>query len=275
MIRETSERSRSYNKAEIAIHSIDEFIHLEFEGISTKDNKLTCLLDRGLVDKKLDEYIKTGEYIQDFRAAEPNGKLKKEIANKLGIPWLFVVYSYIESKCKVINLNDKLIYSFDSFNDFGNWFSTNYTDDARIFSKYEESGLPMFDQILRKNGTPWPGNIDDLLIDKNTNDVYCVAEYQNTSKCSVRVHDNNDYLHASIHRKGDNKRWMAQYVFANGLYTKNAVFVWSTFEDEIAIKKIDSFVLDNNGLVSKIVWGKIDYVKCSDVSYKKIKEILG
>lgn len=110
---------------------------------------------------------------------------------------------------------------------------------------------------------------------KKTGDIYCVAEYQNTSKASVRAHDNNDYIKASYGRKGDNKRWMVQYVFANGLGTKNVVFVWSASEDEIAVKNISSFNLDSYGLVSRINWGKVQYVKWTDLDYNKIKEIVG
>lgn len=275
MIRETSERSRSYNKAEIAIHKIKEFIHLEFEGISTKNNRITCLLDRGLVDVPLNEYVSSGQFLKELKEAEKNLNIKLEIARRLHIPWLFVVYNYSEKKCKVIDLNANKIHSFDSFGEFGNWFSKEYTDNARVFSRYQESGLPPFDYALRVNGTPWPGNIDDVLVDAKTGDIYCVAEYQNTSKCPIRQHDNNQYLKASRFRKGDNKRWMVQYVFANGLGTKNAVFVWSTSENEIGVKKIDSFNLDKYGLVSWINWGRIEFVKCDDLTYGKIKSIIG
>lgn len=274
MIRETSERSRSYNKAEKAIHRIPEFIHLDFEGISTKNNKVTCLLDRGLIDIPLDKYINDKIYIEDVKKLEKQLSIKIEIANKLNVPWYFVIYNYSEKKCKVLDIIGKRVYSFNNFADFGNWFSLNYTDNARVFSKYEESGLPQLDYEMRKNGTPWPGNIDDILIDIKTGDIYCVAEYQNTSKCSIRAHDNNEYLKASVYRKGDNKRWMVQYVFANGLGTKNVVFVWSVSEDEIAVKKIESFNLDSNRLVSKINWGKIEYIKCDDLTYERIKRVV-
>lgn len=274
MIRETSERSRSYNKAEIAINKIAEFIHIEFEGISTKNNTVTCLLDRGLIDVPIDKYINERLYIEELKHSEPHFEAKIEIAKKLNVPWLFVVYNYSEKKCKAMDLVGKRVYSFSNFFEFGNWFSINYTDNTSIFSKYEESGLPQFDSELRKNGTPWPGNIDAVLIDIITGDIYCVAEYQNTSKYSIRLHDNNNFLKASIYRKGDNKRWMVQYVFAKGINTKNVVFVWSLSEDEIAVKKIKSFDIDSNGLVSKINWGNIEYIKCDELTYERIKKVL-
>jgi hypothetical protein len=274
MIRETSERSRSYNKAEIAIHNIKEFIHLEFEGISTKDNLLTCLMDRGLIDIPIDEYIKNDLFFEDLRTSEIYYKIKMQIAKNLNIPWFFVVYNYIEKKCVVYDLLNNQYFLFSTFSEFGNWFSANFTDNSGVFSRYEESGLPQFDVELRRNGTPWPGNIDDVLIDKKTNTIYCVAEYQNTSKSSIRQHDNNDFLKPSIYRKGDNKRWMVQYVFAKGLETDNVVFVWSRTEDEIAVKKINSFSLDSNGLVSRINWGKIAYIKVNDLSYETIKSVV-
>lgn len=76
------------------------------------------------------------------------------------------MYNYSEKKCKVLDLSCKKVHSFTSFANFGDWFSSNFTDNTKTFSRYEESGLPQFDYELRKNGTPWPGNIDDLLIDK-------------------------------------------------------------------------------------------------------------
>jgi hypothetical protein len=67
---------------------------------------------------------------------------------------------------------------------------------------------------------------------------------------------------------------MVQYVFANGLGTKNVVFVWSISEEEIAVKKINNFDIDSNGLVSKINWGKIQYIKYGDISYQTIKSVV-
>jgi len=78
-------------------------------------------------------------------------------------------------------------------------FSYNFVDKKSFFCYYEESGLPQFDIEIRRNGTPWSRNIDDLLIDRFTGYISCVAKYQYFSKCSIREHDNNKYIHPSAY----------------------------------------------------------------------------
>ena len=45
-IRETSERSKNKNKAEKQVNTFEDFVQIEFEGFSVKENKLTGLFDR-------------------------------------------------------------------------------------------------------------------------------------------------------------------------------------------------------------------------------------
>ena len=275
LIKETSERSKKFNSAEKQVKKLQNVLQVEFEGISTKNNNITCLIDRGLYNGKINEIINEDIYFQLFTESEPFWKIKLNIVKQINVPWLFVIYSYIDNKCLVFDvsniLNEKKI--FNSFEDFGNWFSS-FTDKSHYFSSYQESGLPDFDKKLRLNGTPWPGNIDGLLIEVENNKLLCAIEYQNTSVATVRNHDNNKYIYASAFRKGDNKRWMVQERLSKALGVKIIVIVWSIKENEVALKVIDSFNLSSDGLVSHINWGNVIYIDTENINLNIIKKLL-
>lgn len=273
LIRETSEISRSHNKAEQKINSLSEFIQVEFEGISTKNSGITCLLDRGLFENTIDDFLKL-EVLEQIINTEPNMIIKINVAKKIGVPWFFVVYSYKDQNCIVFDLTktSKLVSRFESFQSFGIWLS-GYTDKGS-FSDFQESGLPEFDRILRKNGTPWAGNIDGLLFFADDKDIYCIIEYQKTSAKSVRQHENNEWLLPRNGRKGDNKRWSVHDRLSKALGVKTIVIVWSSKEDVIGIKVIDCFSLDQSGLVSHINWGEKSYIQVDHLTAEKLLSIL-
>lgn len=271
--KETSERSKNYNIAEKKIKTLNEFVQVEFEGVSTRNNVITCLLDRGVTNLTIDEFLKE-DALAEIKYSEKHFDKKLRIASKIGVPWLYVIYSYIDKKCVVYDLTSSknTVTKYNSFNEFGEWFS-QYTDATRRFSSYQESGLPQFDYELRKNGTPWPGNIDGILLDSKTEKIMCIIEYQNTSATTVRLHDNNKYIKPTAYRKGDNKRWMVQERLSDALEVKVIVVVWSLQEDIIGLKLIDSFDLDNNGLVSYINWGKKNFIPVQSLVYSDIINI--
>ena len=76
---------------------------------------------------------------------------------------------------------------FTNFEDFGKW-TMNYRDMIML-SRYEESGLPRIDSILRAGGTSWPGNLDVLLY--RSSEIMAVLEFQNTARVTVAEHCNN------------------------------------------------------------------------------------
>lgn len=275
LIKETSERSKQYNKAEKQVKSLLDLTQVEFEGISTKNNKITCLLDRGLINTSIDDFIKQKQYKQLINECEKHLSLKTKIAKKLQVPWLFVVYSYVDNKCVAFDLT-KLFWKgqiFESFSAYGKWFS-DFTDGTKRFSSYQESGLPKFDKELRANGTPWPGNIDGILFIADSKQMLCILEYQNTTATKVRYHDNNKYMQATPYRKGDNKRWMVQERLSNALGVSVIVVVWSLQETEIGLKSIKSFSIDNLGLVTKINWGPIEYLPYSELKSESFIKLL-
>lgn len=267
LVKETSERSKSSNLVEHKIKNFNELIQIEFEGLSTKNGEITCFLDRGLTHLNISDFLK-GDPIQEICINEPFLSLKKQLAIETKVPWLFVVYSYHDNKCVVYDLSNdfKIVNIFTSFAAFGNWFSYNYTDNTKFFSSYQETGLPEFDAILRKNGTPWAGNVDGILFFANNEKKIAIIEYQNTSKTSVKEHENNNYLKASIFRKGDNKRWKVHHSLAEHTGIKVLVIVWSKNETVVGLKPVKSFDIGSDGYVSHINWGECLYIDLNELT---------
>lgn len=92
---------------------------------------------------------------------------------------------------------------------------------------------------MRKNGKPWPGNVDGILL--HNKKMIAVIEFQTTNKQSVREHNNNDWWLPKYSRKGDKERWRSIYINSNYLNLPIIVGVWSPKEEEYCIKLIESF----------------------------------
>ena len=251
ILRETSERSRNKNKAEKKIHEFKDFVQIEFEGFTVKENKLTGLFDRICISEGDVEELNEELILKILMLSESNLEYKKNISNKARVNWYFVFYQYRDQKNLIYDItNNSIEKRFNDFKELGEWL-LDFSDQIKL-SRYEESGLPNIDKIMRENELPWPGNLDGLLINKNTNEIVSIIEYQNTSKKPVKEHDNNDFMHSTPYRKGDSRRWMVIKTIAETLESKIIVIVWSNNEDLLAIKNIESFTLDQLKNVSKI-----------------------
>lgn len=275
LIKETSERSKNDNNIEKHIGRIPQIIQFNFEGASTSKDYVTCLIDRGLTNQPLSPETSSIELYDLIIKSEPYWFLKQEFAKILNVPWYYVIYNYSEGHCIVVNLSictDRTLY-FNSFEEFGKWFS-RFADVGERFSSYQESGLPQFDVDLRKGGTPWPGNVDAVLYDKNTKQFISIVEYQNTSKKSVAQHDNNDFMQTTPYRKGDGKRWRTHYLLTKQSNLPVLVIVWSRTENQTNLKRINSFDLDKKGYVSHINWGKTILVPIESVSGELLIDLM-
>lgn len=254
-IKETSERSKLINKAQQKINSFDNMVQIEFEGFSVKENQLTGLFDRLCITNGNLSDLTEERILSALLKIESNLEYKKIIAEKANVDWYYVFYEYSTQSSLVYNITKGNIDGeYDSFLDLGIWLS-NFSDQISL-SRYEESGLPMIDRIMRENRYPWPGNLDGLLFDKQTKEIICVIEYQNTSKRPVAEHDNNDFMYSTPYRKGDSRRWKVIKIIADTIKSKIMVIVWSHNETVVALKNINSFILDQLTNVSRIVWGK-------------------
>ena len=254
-IKETSERSKQTNKAQQKINSFSNMVQIEFEGFSVKENRLTGLFDRLCITEGDLSELTEDRILNALMKTEINLEYKKLIAEKAEVDWYYVFYEYNNQTSLVYNITKGAIDGiYNSFLELGLWIS-NFSDQINL-SRYEESGLPKIDKIMRENKYSWPGNLDGLLFDKQTKDIICIIEYQNTSKKTVAEHDNNDFMYSTPYRKGDSRRWKVIKIISDTIKSKIMVIVWSNNESVVAIKNIKSFVLDQLTNVSQIIWGR-------------------
>lgn len=253
--KETSERSKGINVAEQKINSFANMVQIEFEGFSVKENKLTGLFDRLCITEGNIEELNEEKIIKALQVFEVNLEYKKIIANIAHVHWYYVFYEYKLETALVYDItNNSFVGKYNSFLELGKWLA-NFSDSINV-SNYEESGLPKIDKIMRNNKYSWPGNLDGLLLSKDTKNIISVIEYQNTTRKAVKDHDNNDYMHSTPYRKGDSRRWKVIKIIAEVLHSPIMVIVWSSTENVVALKNIKSFILDNLTNVSRINWGK-------------------
>jgi hypothetical protein len=239
IIFESSERSDNINWVKKQITSMGISL-IAFEGYTVKNNQVSVLLDRGLV--------------KDVHNLEPNSivsTLKENssfdltarvnFSNNLGCSYYFVCYSYANEYCIAILINDdglESVLKFNNWTQFAEW-TTEFRDLA-MSSRYEESGLPKFDQELRKRGIPWPGNLDYLMVSSGI--PFGLLEFQNTSKVSVKQHCNNTWFLPQGYRKGDVNRWRAIDIIRLHSRLPLFIIVWSSKENEVKLKLVKKIV---------------------------------
>lgn len=269
--RETSERSKSLNKAENLVNSFENIVQISFEGVSIKEQTVKALFDRAcLVDGNLfnENY---DDIINSIKQVEPFFELKIKVAKKMKVNWYFAVYEYSTKNSIVINtLENKIIGKYNNFLELGKWIS-QFSDTVNL-SSYQEDGLPLIDAEMRINNYSWPGNLDGLLVKDNR--ILCIIEYQNTSKTTVDKHDNNIFMKPRKNRKGDGRRWLVFKTIAESLNTRSIVIVWSYNENQIAIKSIKNYILDKYHNVEKLIWGNKVLCDVNDLTQEEFIRII-
>lgn len=237
---ETSERGDALNWVKKEILSNDLEL-LSFEGYTVKGGKVTILLDRGNFECEC-ESINAEELFDTLgRLSWFQLNAKIEFSKKLGCPYIFFCYSYINEKSQVFQLKDdeaKLIRSFSSHVDFAKW--TMGYRDLVMTSSYQENGLPEIDKIFRKHSIPWPGNLDYALLKGNT--PTALIEFQRTVKAKVKDHCNNTWFLPTPYRKGDVNRWLAIDIIRKQSGLPLFIIVWSASEKEIKLKLVERIV---------------------------------
>ena len=108
-IRETSERSKNKNKAEKQVNTFEDFVQIEFEGFSVKENKLTGLFDRVCITEGDLTELTHDRILEALLLFEANLEYKKIIANKANVDWYFVFYEYQNQKSVVFNITKNCI----------------------------------------------------------------------------------------------------------------------------------------------------------------------
>ena len=246
-IRETSERSDNKNTLKKAILKNLNFKLISFEGSPTINDNVTILMDKFKVDMNLST-TNNSDRLESFNELYKNSEFKDEFALKKTIvenrklKWGILVYDDNEYSLFFFKDSEKrwtFYKEFQNAEKFSDWLYENFSTIRYNISKYQEDNLPKYDISMRKNGKPWPGNVDGILL--HNKKMIAVIEFQTTNKQSVREHNNNDWWLPKYSRKGDKERWRSIYINSNYLNLPIIVGVWNPKEEEYCIKLIKSF----------------------------------
>lgn len=237
---ETSERGDKLNWVKPRILK-GNFDLLSFEGYTIKDSKVSLLLDRGLFNIDVlhidgHELFKALDALSEFKL-----KAKVAFAKTLNCAYLFFCYSYIKEQCCLFELIEKTanrIANFQTYKDFAKW-NMEYRDLV-MSSPYEEGGLPKLDVELRRLHSPWPGNLDYVLLKEQI--PTALIEFQRTSRASVRNHCNNTWFLPTAYRKGDVNRWRVIDIIRKQSGLPLFIIVWSANEKVVKLKLVDRIV---------------------------------
>jgi len=246
--KETSEKSSRINKL-IPLFAKNNYIIIEFEGYTIKNNKISLLLDKYYVEELNSKYKLTQELLD--KIIEIEGKEvweeKVNLSKQANVPYNIVLYSYPIINIFIYEVVDKnqikLIHIFNSLESFGKWCFT--FRDLQMTSRYEEEGLPKFDQDLRKIGKSWPGNLDCVLYKKEEG-IKAIVEFQTTIKTEVAKHSNNKYFLATPQRKGDEQRWFVLDIVRKHFNKSLIIIVWSPAENIVKLKKVSEIIYSRN-----------------------------
>jgi len=249
LIFESSERSDSSNIARQKLEELN-FKMITYEGYTVKNNTVSLLLDRAklITDVKVslsNLYQAIRKEIHDIF------QIKVDFAKKLNVPWYFVVYTEDEYSVVLDMLNNGTeVIRFNSFKELGEW-TMEYRDYV-MRKPYQEGGLPNIDIKMRENGIPWPGNMDKALCINNK--VAAIIEFQNTSRVTVREHENNNFF------RMDEGRWRVLDILKQHSQLPLLVIVWSRKENTIGLKLVDHIIYtDIDQYHAGINWGTIMY----------------
>lgn len=247
---ETSERSDQINWVKEYITG-EGFKTIAFEGYTVKNNKVSLLLDRFAFEyrEKKHSLEEIYQLIRNFMKDDYDYKIK--FSKQMDIQWYILCYQYPNKSILVKPERNKvsIIKKFNNFEEFGEW--TYQYRDLCMKSKYEEDGLPDIDKVLRRNKTPWPGNLDGLLIYKG--ECVILIEYQRTVKKSVKDHCNNQYFYnPNSKRKDDVNRWKVAEIISKSTQLPILILVWSEKEEEIKFKLIEKIVYPGDKSEDKI-----------------------
>lgn len=224
---ESSERSDAANWAKRLLRS--RFLIAEFEGYTIKNNRVSMLLDRARFYEKPRDWNPCDIYkmLQEHYGIQVF-QLKCKFASLLKSPYVFVAYQDSIPKVQVFHIQANKasdVIAFRDYQSFAEW--TKKFRDLQMLSRYEESGLPDFDKILRQHGVPWPGNLDCLIGVPESQSPKALVEFQYTSKASVKEHCNNDWFLPRGRRKGDEQRWKVLDIIRRQSEIPLWIIVWS------------------------------------------------
>ncbi len=265
-IKESAEVSDSANWVKKELKSCKYFSLDAIEGYTVDDNDgVIMMMERAKVDYDEMLCLSSQEVIREIneKDGEP-GSLQRKInlARVFGIDLLYALYS--EASRHHVWLyrfrhsgEGSLEEEFNDFSSFGIWLSNHRTKTISKGFGHENvishdtshfSDLPGFDQTLRNNKTPWLGNLDAFVSDKEGNPI-ALIEFQNTSK-SPKDHCNNFFFLSGADFNRVNS-WEIARVHSGLPFF---IIVWSKEQTGYRIKRLDccTFLKGESGLSNNI-----------------------
>lgn len=308
-LKESSERSDVKNHFK-HVFNTKPFQLYEFEGYTIKNGSVSLILDKYRIIRENYSKKTMQDFLNDFKnyIGEETLNNKFKFSKRIKVDWWVIFYMEEDEKNKlfsyiVINLtkiisNDykpldekkhiELFKKKDTLKDLSDLLSKYRS--YKMTSGFIQQDLPLFDRVLRKDYTPWPGNLDGLLFYQST-PIYLV-EFQKT-KNNVENHNNNDYIYVGkelrsfknngylinekgqkVSRKPDNYRWLVLKNFSESTNINILNIVWNAESKKVVLKKIKSIDLTVNGCLGekKIIWG--DYLVTTAANKNEIQDFL-
>lgn len=253
--KESSERSDAANWSKQMLINKTDFFFDGIEGCNQNaQNQTTHLFERAHVDIDINGEKSKGNVLQSIYDLETKDGLKRKInfASSFGLPLSYVLHNDRLRYVFLITFRSvedmKLERSFDSYEGFGHFLAKiKGWKSTKKFREYDD--LPLIDQLLRKNGTPWPTNIDCFCATKEGKPIG-IIEYQNAKQIGVLNHSNNDYFLCrqksikktpngpKVNYHDDIRRWTSQEILRVQSGLPLYVITWSQTEAHYQLKEV-------------------------------------
>jgi len=224
----------------------------EVEGYSVKDEIVTGIFERRISSVPIDELLTfDGEFIKNLLIKDDSledikWRNRIILANKLKVP-LYVIIWYDNQDRFLIQQWNKSgefslakSYIIDSCKKISIWFS-DFKGIPVTKRFVERSRLGFLDTCLRRNGVPWPGNLDGFIIENNS--IKCLFEFSRTTKNKVKDHDISKFF------KQDYNRWKVLDVLKKITGAPTYIILWASYDDQIWLKKVGNFDFSNSQIV--------------------------
>lgn len=204
------------------------------EGYAVKDNKITAIFERRASDEDVDK-VSIDNILNELRK-EPLIEWTSRflLAKRLNIPFYLIIWKENVQKYLVIeimseDLDLKIINLFLDSKNFAKWMAS--LKSITVKKKFvEKQRLASIDNDLRREGVPWPGNLDGFIYINN--EIKSIIEFSRTRKNTVEKHDIRPFFNQ------DFNRWKPFEVLRKELHLPAYIILWSSSEEKIKVQKV-------------------------------------
>ena len=224
----------------------------QVEGYSVNNESVTGIFERLNLVKNIKELNQSdiNQIIINLIISEKSEWLAKyQLSTELGVPLFLILWHCTDEEfmvCQILFESDepscKQLNMFNSCYELAVWLGD--FKGITVTKKFIEPGrLSYIDECLRKNGVPWPGNLDSFWCDNNLKQILAIFEFSRTRKTPVMAHDVNRYFRQDIYR------WKPLDILRKQINVPLFLILWSTDEDIIKFQEIkDIDYKTNSGL---------------------------